>query len=54
VYAWVATVAANMYLLRKKVGKWATYVYGERWYLILAVAFQSLLAWEVFVAVLRP
>jgi len=54
VYVWVATVAGNMYLLRKKVGKWATYAYGERWYLILAVVFQSLLAWEVFVAVLRP
>lgn len=54
VYVWIAAVAGNMYLVRKKIGKWATYGYGERWYLILAVVFQSLLAWEVFVAVLRP
>ncbi|HEU4966563.1 MAG TPA: heliorhodopsin HeR [Candidatus Saccharimonadales bacterium] len=54
VYVWIAAVAGNMYLVRKKIGKWATYGYGERWYLILAVVLQSLLAWEVFVAVLRP
>lgn len=54
VYAWTAAVVGNMYLVRKKIGTWATYGYGERWYLILTVVFQSLLAWEVFVAVLRP
>ena len=54
VMLWAVATVANMCLLSQKRGKWATYAYGERWYLLLSVVLQSLLAWEIFVAVLRP
>jgi hypothetical protein len=36
----------------KAKGKWADYLYGERWYIILSLVAKSLLAWQVFVGAL--
>ena len=36
----------------KAQGKWADYLYGERWYIILSLVAKSLLAWQVFVGAL--
>jgi hypothetical protein len=36
----------------KAEGKWADYLYGERWYIILSLVAKSLLAWQVFVGAL--
>lgn len=36
----------------KAQGKWADYLYGERWYIRLSFIAKSLLAWQVFTGVL--
>ena len=36
----------------KANGKWADYLYGERWYIILSFVAKSLLAWQVFTGAL--
>jgi hypothetical protein len=36
----------------KAKGKWADYLYGERWYIFLSLVAKSLLAWQVFVGAL--
>jgi hypothetical protein len=36
----------------KADGKWADYLHGERWYIILSLVAKSLLAWQVFVGAL--
>ena len=36
----------------KAQGKWADYLYGERWYIRLSFVAKSLLAWQVFAGVL--
>jgi|GEM_PF-5492114 len=51
---WSAAVAGNAYLIQQKRGKWVNYAYGERWYMVLAIVLQSLVVWEVFLAVLKP
>ncbi|MDH3470182.1 MAG: heliorhodopsin HeR [Acidimicrobiia bacterium] len=42
------TFAINMWLQYRRVGKWSTYLYGERVYMILSLVAKSLLAWQVF------
>jgi hypothetical protein len=49
-----AGFALNMYLHYKRYGKWASYGYTERGYMILSLVTQSLLAWQIFAGVLRP
>lgn len=44
--------ALIQYLQYKKVGKFAYYRYGERWYIILSLVAKSLLAWQVFAGTL--
>jgi hypothetical protein len=46
--------ALNMYLHYKKHGKWVSYVYTERCFMVLSLVTKSLLAWQIFVGVLRP
>lgn len=36
----------------KAQGKWADYLYGERWYIRLSFIAKSLLAWQIFAGVL--
>jgi hypothetical protein len=40
--------AVNQYLQYKKVGKWSSYLYGERTYLILSLTAKSALAWQIY------
>jgi len=44
--------ALIQYLQYKKVGKFANYRYGERWYIILSLVAKSLLAWQIFAGTL--
>jgi len=40
--------AVNMILQYKQVGRWKSYVFGERAYILLSLVAKSLLAWQVF------
>ena len=40
--------ALVQWLQYKRVGRWASYRYGERAYLVLSLAAKSALAWQVF------
>jgi len=40
--------ALNQWLQYRRVGKWASYAYGERVYLVLSLVAKSLLAWQIF------
>jgi hypothetical protein len=46
--------AINMLLQYRKRGKWASYLYGERMYMILSLVAKTALAWQVFAGALRP
>jgi hypothetical protein len=48
------TFAINMILQYKKVGKWKSYLYGEKMYIILSLVAKTLLAWQVWAGTLRP
>lgn len=34
-------------------GKWADYLYGERWYIVLSLVAKSALAWQIFAGMLN-
>jgi hypothetical protein len=44
--------AIVQWLQYRAKGKWADYLYGERWYIILSFVAKSLLAWQVFAGAL--
>jgi heliorhodopsin len=44
--------ALNMWLQYRRVGRWASYVFGERAYFILSLVAKSALAWQVFAGTL--
>ena len=44
--------AIIQWLQYRAKGKWADYLYGERWYIRLSFVAKSLLAWQVFAGVL--
>jgi hypothetical protein len=46
--------AINMVLQYKKVGRWADYLFGERFYIILSLAAKTVLAWLIFAGTLAP
>ena len=46
--------ALNMWLQYRRVGRWRSYVFGERTYIILSLVAKSLLAWQVFAGTLAP
>lgn len=48
------TFAVNMVLQYKKIGKWKSYLYGEKMYIILSLVAKTLLAWQVWFGTLRP
>lgn len=48
------TFPINMILQYKRVGKWQSYVYGERVYIILSLVAKSLLAWLVLFGAMQP
>ncbi|HVU59325.1 MAG TPA: heliorhodopsin HeR [Candidatus Saccharimonadales bacterium] len=47
-------IGGNLWLVSARKGKWASYAYGEVWYMALAFVAQSLVAWLIYVSVLRP
>ncbi|MFM6979926.1 MAG: heliorhodopsin HeR [Micrococcales bacterium] len=48
------TFALNQWLQYKQVGKWKSYLQGERTYITLSLVAKTLLAWQVFSGVLAP
>lgn len=44
----------NMLLQYNKVGKWDSYLYGERGYIILSLFAKTVLAWIAFAGVMQP
>lgn len=42
------TFSVNMVLQYKRVGKWASYVYGEKVYITISLIAKTLLAWQIF------
>ena len=48
------TFPINMILQYKRVGKWNSYLYGERVYIILSLVAKSFLAWLVLFGAMQP
>jgi hypothetical protein len=48
------TFAANQALQYHQVGKWKSYLHGERTYITLSLVAKSLLAWQVFSGAIIP
>ena len=48
------TFAINQWLQYKKVGKWNSYLQGERTYITLSLVAKSALAWQVFAGAIVP
>jgi hypothetical protein len=44
--------AINMWLQYRRVGRWRSYLFGERSYIVLSLVAKSLLAWQVFAGTL--
>jgi hypothetical protein len=44
--------ALNMWLQYRRVGRWTSYLFGERAYLMLSLVAKSALAWQVFAGTL--
>jgi hypothetical protein len=44
--------AVNMWLQYRRVGRWRSYLFGERTYIVLSLVAKSLLAWQVFAGTL--
>ena len=45
--------AINMWLQYKKIGKWSSYVYGERAYIVLSLVSKSALGWIIVLGTLN-
>jgi len=61
VYAIVPTLfvffnifAINMFLQYKKIGRWKSYLFGERFYIVLSLLAKTALAWMIFAGTLAP
>jgi hypothetical protein len=44
--------ALNMWLQYRRIGRWTSYLFGERTYLLLSLVAKSALAWQVFAGTL--
>ena len=44
----------NQWLQYRRVGRWSSYVFGEKTYLVLSLVAKSLLAWQIFGGSLAP
>jgi len=44
----------NQWLQYREVGKWKSYMFGEKTYLVLSLGAKSLLAWQIFAVSLIP
>lgn len=45
--------ALFMYLQHRKQGRWKSYLYGERTYIVLSLVAKTVLGWQIFLATLR-
>ena len=45
--------AVNMYFQYKQLGRWSTYLFGERAYIVLSFVAKTALAWQVFAGTLH-
>jgi hypothetical protein len=52
IFIFFNTFSINMILQYKGVGKWRSYLFGERAYIFFSLVAKSLLAWQVFANVL--
>ena len=44
--------ALNMYLQYRRIGRWRSYLFGEKTYMVLSLVAKSALAWQVFAGTL--
>lgn len=51
-FAFFNIFALNMWLQYRRVGRWRSYVFGERAYFMLSLVAKSALAWQVFAGTL--
>jgi len=51
-FAFFNVFALNMWLQYRRVGRWRSYLFGERVYVILSLVAKSALAWQVFAGTL--
>ncbi len=51
-FAFFNIFAINMWLQYRRVGRWRSYVFGERAYFMLSLVAKSALAWQVFAGTL--
>ena len=54
IFLFFSCFAVNMWLQYRRIGPWASYLYGERGYIVLSLVAKSALAWQVFAGTLRP
>ena len=54
IFLFFSCFAVNMWLQYRRIGPWASYLYGERVYIVLSLVAKSALAWQVFAGTLRP
>lgn len=54
IFLFFSCFAVNMWLQYRRIGPWASYLYGERAYIVLSLVAKSALAWQVFAGTLRP
>ena len=48
------TFAVNQVLQYRQLGKWASYLQGERTYITLSLVAKTILAWQVFSGAIIP
>jgi hypothetical protein len=53
-FAFFNVFALNQWLQYRARGRWASYVFGERIYILLSLTAKSALAWQVFAGTLAP
>ncbi len=46
--------ALNQWLQYRQIGKWTSYVFGEKTYLVLSLVAKSVLAWQIYGGSLAP
>lgn len=46
--------AVNQWLQYRRIGKWASYVFGEKAYLVLSLVAKTVLAWQIYGGSLAP
>jgi hypothetical protein len=54
IFVFFNSFALNQWLQYREVGKWSSYLYGERTYIVLSFVAKSALAWQLYSNVLIP